>query len=72
MYPQIKIANMIHARFNNTFIIKDMELLEETKELWNLKLTIAGPFEEMEKKIVIKKDAYFIWQTLEEGMKWTT
>lgn len=69
-FPQIKIANMITKRFNDLFVIKDMDLLAETDELWHIHLTIAGPFEQMTKKIIVKKDAFIIWTTLEEGVIW--
>jgi hypothetical protein len=70
LYSPIRIAHMIQARFQDVFIIKDILLLDDTEELWHLQLTLAGPFEELTKKVIVKKDAYIIWNLLEEGVKW--
>jgi hypothetical protein len=69
--PILRISEFIRARFKEVFVIKDMTLLDETDSLWHFELLIAGPFEEMTKKIIVKKDAYLIWNCLEEGIKWS-
>jgi len=70
--PVLRISKFIQARFQDVFVIKDMTLLDDTEELWNFELLIAGPFEEMKKKIIVRKDAYLIWNCVEEGIKWSS
>ena len=70
--PVLKISKYIQARFQDVFVIKDITLLEDNETLWHFELVIAGPFEEFNKKIIVKKDAFTIWNCLEEGLKWSS